>query len=108
MLGNELVRDLVGTWLVPDRYLVVERYLVGTCTRTARCLIGTVPHHTVRYRTGTVPYGTCIKCGTVPYVRTIPIRYGTLPSYRGLTVFMGGLAISTVPYYGTGTVRYLQ
>ena len=66
MLGNELVRNLVGTWMVPDRYLVVDRYLVGT--------------------------------STVPYVRTVPVRYGTLPSCRGLTVFMGGLAkYRTVP-----------
>ena len=65
MLGNELVRNLVGTWMVPDRYLVVDRYLVGT--------------------------------STVPYVRTVPVRYGTLPSCRGLTVFMGGL-LSTVRY----------
>ncbi len=32
MLGNELVRNLVVTWLVPDTYLAVDRYLVGTCT----------------------------------------------------------------------------
>jgi len=56
MLGNELVRDVVGTWLVHDRYLVVGRYLVGTCTRTVPLYwYVTVP---VQYGTGTVPYLT--------------------------------------------------
>jgi len=78
MLGNELVRDLVGTWLVPDRYLVVDRHLVGTCTRTARCLTGSlVLYHTIRY--GTVRYRYTVRYRIVPYVRTVPVRYGTVP-----------------------------
>ena len=57
MLRNELVRDLVGTWLVPDKYLVVGMYRVGTCTRAMPSWYGIVPYGTVRYR-----YLTDIPC----------------------------------------------
>jgi len=68
MLENELVQDLAGTWLVPARYLLVVRYMVGTCTRT-------VPE----YWYGTVPYGTA---EPVPY-GTVLYRYTLMPRCRG-------------------------
>ncbi len=85
MLGNELVRNLVGTWMVPDRYLVVDRYLVGTCT---------IPYvRTVRYRK--------VRYGTVRYL-------AELPRFNGI---YGG-SCSPAKYrtvrYRTGTVRHLQ
>jgi hypothetical protein len=48
MFGNEPVRFLVGTWLVPGRYMVVGRFMLGTFTLTVQ-----VPYW---YRT--VPYET--------------------------------------------------
>ena len=53
MLGNDLVRDLLGTWLVPDRYLVAGRYLPSRYLYPyGAVLVWYRTVRTVRYLTG--------------------------------------------------------
>ena len=66
------MRDLVGTWLAPDRYLLVLRYLVGTF----------MVEYPVPYRTRTVILLVAyVPCGLTVFVRGPVYIYRTV-QYR--------------------------